>query len=203
MKKVLVVCLIALGGFGLASLALAQSATLAGPERFAGIGDERERAVELFIEMGKVLQHPRCVNCHPKGDRPLQGEDMALHQPPVFRGDGGMGMAGMRCFTCHGDKNVAYLGAAGSIPGHSVWHLAPASMAWEGKTLAEICAQLKDQNRNGGKTLAELHEHNARDGLVGWGWHPGPGREPAPGDQATFGALTKAWIDAGAHCPSD
>jgi hypothetical protein len=41
----------------------------------------------------------------------------------------------------------------------------------------------------------------ANDGLVGWGWHPGPGRDPAPGDQQTFGALAKAWIDSGAACP--
>ena len=41
----------------------------------------------------------------------------------------------------------------------------------------------------------------AEDSLVGWGWQPGAGREPAPGDQATFGELIAAWIDTGAHCP--
>ena len=76
-------------------------------------------------------------------------------------------------------------------------------MAWEGVGLFGICQQIKDVERNGGKTLEELHEHNAEDGLVGWGWNPGPGREPAPGTQALFGALTKAWIDTGAHCPKD
>lgn len=74
-------------------------------------------------------------------------------------------------------------------------------MAWEDESLAEICEQIKDPARNGGKSLAALQEHNAKDGLVGWGWHPGPGREPVPGDQETFGQLTQAWIDAGAHCP--
>jgi hypothetical protein len=49
--------------------------------------------------------------------------------------------------------------------------------------------------------LAELHEHMAQDDLVGWGWHPGAGREPAPGTQQTFGALIQAWIDTGAACP--
>ena len=47
-----------------------------------------------------------------------------------------------------------------------------------------------------------LHEHNAEDGLVGWGWHPGEGREPAPGSQEIFGELTKAWIETGAACPA-
>jgi hypothetical protein len=42
----------------------------------------------------------------------------------------------------------------------------------------------------------------AQDDLVAWGWDPGPGREPAPGTQAIFGDLTKAWIETGAECPS-
>jgi len=34
-------------------------------------------------------------------------------------------------------------------------------MAWEGKSPGEICAQLNDRNRNGGRDLALLHEHRA------------------------------------------
>ncbi|MGP1397407.1 MAG: Isoquinoline 1-oxidoreductase subunit [Inquilinaceae bacterium] len=183
-------------------LAQTDAETLRGPDAFTGIADDRTRATALFEEMGKVLTHPRCVNCHPRTERPLQGDAMMPHQPPVVRGDGGMGVAGMRCGACHGAENVAFLGAEGGIPGHPHWHLAPASMAWDGKTLGEICAQIKDPERNGGKTLAELHEHMAEDGLVGWGWDPGPGRTAPPGDQETLGALTQAWIDAGAHCPA-
>ena len=172
------------------------------PKDFMQITDEMARSKALFTEMGKVLQHPRCINCHPRGDSPLQGDAMIKHNPPVQRGDeAGMGLPGMRCTTCHGNENVAYTVGEGSIPGHEIWHLAPASMAWEGKSLFGICQQIKDVNRNGGRTLEELHEHNAEDGLVGWGWEPGPGREAAPGSQAIFGALTKAWIDSGAHCP--
>lgn len=183
-------------------LAQTEPDALRGPDAFTGIADEQARATALFEEMGKVLTHPRCVNCHPRTERPLQGDEMVPHQPPAVRGAGGMGVAGMRCGTCHGVENVAFLGSEGGIPGHPLWHLAPASMAWEGKTLGEICAQIKDPERNGGKTMAELHEHMAEDGLVGWGWDPGPGRTPAPGDQETLGALTQAWIDAGAHCPN-
>ena len=69
------------------------------------------------------------------------------------------------------------------------------------KSLGAICRQLKDPRRNGGKSLAELQRHNAEDSLVGWGWNPGPGRQPAPGSQKIFGELTQAWIDAGATCP--
>ncbi len=137
------------------------------------------------------------MNCHPAGDRPLQGNDSHPHIPHVRRGDGGMGVAGLRCNTCHQAQNVDHA----SLPGHPAWHLAPIEMAWHGRSLAEICAQIKDPERNGGKTLAELQQHMAEDSLVGWGWQPGAGREPAPGDQATFGELIAAWIDTGAHCP--
>ena len=53
-------------------------------------------------------------------------------------------------------------------------------MAWEGKSLGDICRQLKDTKLNGGRDLAMLQEHIAKDDLVAWGWNPGPGRQPAP-----------------------
>src|ERR1700746_3490449 len=46
-----------------------QSDSLATPESFASIADEATRSAALFTELGKVLTHPRCVNCHPAGDR--------------------------------------------------------------------------------------------------------------------------------------
>lgn len=171
------------------------------PDEFAHIEDEAERSAAIFEEMLVVIQHPRCLNCHPVGDEPRQGMDMSPHQPPVVRGEADFGAAGMRCTTCHGNENVAYAAGGGSIPGHEPWQLAPLETGWIGKSGAEICAQLKDPERNGGRTMAELHEHNAEDGLVGWGWHPGEGREPAPGSQEIFGQLTQAWIDTGTACP--
>jgi hypothetical protein len=171
------------------------------PDEFAGIANEGERSVALFEEMMVVLEHPRCMNCHPVDNSPRQGMDMDEHQPPIVRGAADFGAPGMRCNTCHSEENVAYSTGEGSIPGHSPWRLAPESMGWIGKSAAEICAQLKDTELNGGRTLAELHEHNAEDGLVGWGWHPGEGREPAPGNQEVFGQLTQAWIETGASCP--
>lgn len=180
----------------------AAPATLKPVSAFASMTDPAVRSPALFREMGKVLLHPRCVNCHPRSDRPNQGDAGVPHNPPVTRGPDGHGVAGLECATCHGPRNVAFANGQGSVPGDPQWHLAPASMAWEGKTLAEICRQLKDPRRNGGKTLAQIHEHNAHDGLVGWGWKPGVGRTPVPGSQAVFGELTKAWIDSGARCPT-
>jgi hypothetical protein len=165
---------------------------------FAGIADTQARSIALFKEAGKVLQHPRCVNCHPAGDRPSQGDRMAPHQPLVVRGKDGHGAPGMMCTTCHGGANFE----PARVPGDPHWHLAPSSMAWEGKSLGEICNQLKDPKRNGGRDLAAILKHVSTDSLVKWGWSPGPGRTPAPGSNAAFTALMQAWIEAGAYCPA-
>jgi hypothetical protein len=172
--------------------------TLQPAAAFGGITDARARAIALFSEGGKVLTHPRCVNCHPAGDRPLQTEQMRSHQPLVVRGPANFGAPGLACDTCHHASNYD----PARVPGHPEWHLAPIEMAWEGKTLGAICEQIKDPARNGGKDMAALITHMAEDSLVGWGWNPGAGREPAPGTQAEFGALMRAWADAGAHCPA-
>jgi len=164
---------------------------------FAGIKDRRARSLALFGEVGKVIQHPRCLNCHPAGERPTQTDAMRPHMPLVVRGDGGIGATGLRCMTCHHDSNYE----AAGVPGNPKWLLAPEEMAWQGKSLGAICEQIKDRNRNGGKTMAELVHHMAEDELVGWGWHPGGRRTPVPGTQAEFGLLFKAWADSGAYCP--
>ena len=169
---------------------------------FQSIKDPAARSVALFQEAGKVLQSPRCLNCHPVERAPTQGDDLHPHNPPMAAGDSGHGPAGLPCFSCHTNANVPTWGQdIKSIPGDPKWGLAPAEMAWQGKSLGAICAQIKDPARNGGRTLAEIHHHMAEDHLVGWGWNPGPGRVPAPGTQAQFGELIKAWIDTGAKCP--
>ena len=175
-----------------------QSTGLAAPESFAGIADPAARSAAMFAELGKVLTHPRCVNCHPAGDSPHQGDEGRLHQPPVQRGADGHGLPAMRCNICHHDANFE----PGRVPGHPEWHLAPREMAWEGKTVAEICAQIKDPARNGNRTLKDLIHHIGDDTLVGWAWAPGFGRQSAPGTQKIAGALVAAWIETGAACPS-
>ncbi len=169
---------------------------------FQSIKDPAARSVALFQEAGKVIQSPRCMNCHPAQRAPTQGDSMHPHNPPMVAGDSGHGPAGMPCFSCHTTANVPTWGAdIKSIPGDPKWGLAPAEMAWQGKSLGQICAQIKNPSTNGGKSMAELHHHMAQDHLVGWAWNPGAGRVPAPGTQAQFGELIKAWIDTGAKCP--
>ena len=103
----------------------------------------------------------------------------------------------MRCSICHQNANFD----PGRVPGHPEWHLAPREMAWEGKTVAEICAQIKDPARNGGRKPEDLIHHIGEDTLVGWAWAPGFGRSPAPGTQQQAGALVEAWVKTGAACP--
>jgi hypothetical protein len=175
-----------------------QSDSLASPESFASIADTAARSAAIFTELGKVLTHPRCVNCHPAGDRPRQGDMARLHQPPVERGADGHGLPAMRCSICHQQANFD----AAGVPGNPIWQLAPREMAWEGKTLAEICAQIKDPARNGNRSVDALIEHIGEDHLVGWAWAPGYGRQPAPGTQKQAGALVEAWVKTGAECPN-
>ncbi len=172
------------------------------PAAFASIENEEERAGALFNEMAKVMLHPRCANCHPKSGGPTQGDAMVPHEPPVVRGAGGIGATGMECFTCHGSENVEFATMEGSIPGAEPWFLPPVAMGWAGSSPAELCAQLNDPSKTGGRSLEDLIEHNGGDHLVNWAWNPGEGRTPAPGDQETLGALTAAWVEAGGHCPA-
>jgi hypothetical protein len=196
----ILVSVTALGLSMLTGYAASQTASdmLASPDSFASIADTDARSAAIFTELGKVLTHPRCTNCHPAGDRPRQGDESRLHQPPVLRGVDGHGTETMRCSSCHGNANFE----PGRVPGHPEWHLAPREMAWEGKTVAEICAQIKDPARNGGRKPDDLIHHIGEDTLVGWAWHPGFGREPAPGTQKAAGALVEAWVKTGAACPA-
>jgi hypothetical protein len=168
---------------------------------FQSIPDKADRSRAIFAEIGRLITHPRCMNCHPAGDHPLQGADQHEHRPRVFRSDGDH--LATNCAECHTEQNVTLHEAATyqSIPGHPRWGVAPLSMAWQNQSLGDICRQLKDVERNGGRTLALLQEHVAKDDLVGWAWSPGAGREPAPGSQEEAGKLVQAWIDSGAECP--
>jgi hypothetical protein len=173
--------------------------TLASPESFDSITDIGTRSAAMFTELGKVLTHPRCLNCHPAGDRPRQTDERRLHQPPVERGVDGHGTEVMRCSICHQNANFD----PGRVPGHPEWHLAPREMAWEGKSIGEICAQIKDPARNGGRKPDDLIHHIGEDTLVGWAWAPGFGRAPAPGTQKEAGALVEGWVRSGAICPAN
>ena len=163
-----------------------------------------------FATVRGVLQHPRCQNCHPAGDAPLQGDEGRIHSQNVQRGPKGYGMPGAECSTCHGPENppsnygVNIPPGVQSVPpgGHAGWHMpAPEEkLVFVGRTPRELCEQVKDPSHNGGMSMAALREH-LNTPLVLWGWKPGFGRAPVQTPYAAFVAAWETWAAAGAPCP--
>ncbi len=157
-------------------------------------------SAKAFLEVHKVFTSPRCQNCHPAGDAPLQGDDSHVHLQNVKRGKDGHGVTAMRCETCHQTTNLA---GDHMPPGNPKWGLPSPEhkMVFVGRTPAELCRQLKDPKQTGGRSLQQLVEHVADDELVAWGWNPGDGRALPPLNRQGTVAQMKIWIDGGAACP--
>ena len=157
------------------------------------------------VEVGKaafkivytVLQSPRCRNCHPSGDAPLQFDDGRPHAMNITRRSE---TNGLLCATCHREKNGA---RPNTPPGAPHWHLPPKEtpMIFEGRTPKQLCEQLKDPKQTKGRDLHALVEHVDSDALVLWGWSPGPGRTPVPVPHEQLVEAMKTWASAGAPCP--
>ena len=155
---------------------------------------------QAFLQIYRVLTSPRCQNCHPAGDSPLQGDDSHVHLQNVKRGKDGHGVYGMRCDTCH---QAANLPGEHMPPGNPKWSLpAPENkMVFVGRTPAELCRQIKDPKQNDNRSLQQIFDHIATDDLVGWGWNPGEGRALPPLTRPETVAQLRIWIDGGAACP--
>jgi hypothetical protein len=153
----------------------------------------------LFDPIASVVMHPRCKNCH-QDESPRQTDAAILHRPLVVRGTDGHGVPAQPCQTCHQATNTA----GGFVPGVTTWQLAPLSMLWEGRTKGQICEQMKDPNRNGGRrTGEEVIEHMKVDPLVLWAWNPGAGRTTPPLSHDELVEALEAWVSAGMPCPAD
>lgn len=164
------------------------------------LADDAEDSRKAFVAVYEVLMHPRCLNCHPSGDQPLQGEDSHIHMQNIQRGEDGKGVFAQRCDSCHQATNLP---GKNMPPGNPNWHLPEKKMplVFQGKAPAELAAQLKDPARNGGKTMQQMVDHVTRDELVLWGWSPGEGRPPPPLEHAEFARRFKEWVDKGAEIP--
>ena len=97
-------------------------------------------SVKAFMEVYKVLMSPRCMNCHPAGDVPLNGDDNHLHTMTPQRGKDGKGLNAMKCSNCHQATNIEGLNQP---PGAPDWHLPPANMkmVFEGRTPNQLAKQ--------------------------------------------------------------
>lgn len=147
-----------------------------------------------------VLHHPRCMNCHSRGDFPRQGDDEHRHTMNVRRGSDGDGAIALKCSSCHQSHNLE---GEHMPPGAPGWHLPSPSMPmiWEGLTDRQLCELFKDPRQNGNRDVDGIVEHMTTP-LVLWGWNPGEGRTPIPIAQSEFLAKVKEWAAKGAACPA-
>lgn len=164
------------------------------------INQDSIASVKAFEQVYKVLMSPRCMNCHPSGDIPLQGDDSHLHTMFPNRGEDGKGMYAMKCTNCHQPENTAGLHTP---PGNPNWHLPPADMkmVFQGRTPHQLAKQLMDPKQNGNKTKAQLMEH-AHDGLVMSAWTPGEGRTLPPMSHEAFTKAWITWLEKGGYAPN-
>ena len=158
-----------------------------------------QESADAFKDAYRVFMHPRCMNCHPSGDAPLQGDDSHIHTQNVTRGPEGKGLYAMKCSNCHQSANTP---GENMPPGNPNWHLPPANlkMVFQGKTPAQLAVQFKDRKLTG-KTLQEMLHHVEEDKLVAGCWNPGDGRTKPPLSHEEFAAKFREWIEKGAAIP--
>jgi hypothetical protein len=151
-----------------------------------------------FLEAYRVFMHPRCMNCHPSGDAPLQGDDSRIHAQNVTRGPDGKGLYAMKCANCHQAQHVP---GQNMPPGHALWHLPPATrkMVFEGKTPKQLAMHFKDNKYTGFKNFKkDMIHHVEEEPLVKNSWTYGT---PPPLTHEEFVAKVKEWIAKGAAIP--
>jgi hypothetical protein len=169
-----------------------------------GGADGQGSGLVAWESVRSVLQHPRCQNCHPQDDVPLQGDDGQPHGQNVQRGPEGRGLVGMECVTCHGPGNLPASYGLNVPPGIATgWRMPKPELklVFVGMSTQALCEQVKDPARNGGLDMPGLR-HHLEDPLVTWGWAPGTGRAAIPMPRETFLAAWQTWSDAGAPCPT-
>ncbi len=165
----------------------------------ANVAKDSIESVKAFAQVYKVLISPRCMNCHPAGDVPLQGDDSHIHTMLPKRGKDGKGVYAMKCGNCHQPENLPGLHKP---PGNPNWHLPPANMkmVFQGRTARQLAKQLVDPQQNGNKSKQKLLEH-AHDDLVIAGWNMGEGRSLPPLSHEEFVKAWTTWIEKGAYAP--
>lgn len=164
--------------------------------------------LEAWLRIYEVTSHPRCSNCHvgpsaaPMWSGPSYGATRP-HGMNINAGESRIGAEYLPCSTCH-----AYREGANDMP-HAApqvamnWQLAPVEADWFDRTSDEICNQLRDPDRNGGRDFAEIASHLDHDLILHWAWTPGGGREPAPYSLQEHVNDILAWGAAGYPCDND
>ncbi len=187
------------GGHGLDLSTLAEAGTVA-----------PEDGLAAWDDIHAVLTHPRCLNCHVGGDNvPLWGTVEApgrIHGMAVNAGDSRIGAEGLSCRACHQTSTRPNTVPHAAPHTGMDWRLAPVEFQWTDRTSAEICAQMRDPARNGGRDAAGLVGHILHDaeliGFITWSFEPGAGRNPAPGSLQAHLEDMALWTAAGMPCPA-
>ena len=168
----------------------------------------RAQGLEAWGRIYEVTSHPRCSNCYVGADnRPMwSGPSYGKARPHgmnINAGESRIGDEYVPCSTCH-----AYREGLNDMP-HAApqvamnWQLAPVEAEWFGKSSAEICNQLRDPERNGGRDHLQLASHLDHDLILHWAWNPGGGREPAPYSLQEHVNDVLAWGVSGFPCEND
>lgn len=204
MKHIAIIAALALSG-----PAFAEQAVVNPPE--AGSVSEAD-GLAAWDRVYEVVSHPRCANCHvgpdniPMWSGPSYGTTRK-HGMNIDAGESRSGAEYVPCAACHvqrSQENPARNGPHEPPQVALAWQLAPVEFQWFDKTSAEVCAQMADPERTGGRDWVALAEHLAEDahhgGFVQWGWDPGGGREPAPYSLQQHIDDVLAWGAAGTPC---
>ena len=203
MKRILAgICVM---GFASAAFAEGENINIAPP---AEGSVSRADGLEAWTRVYDVTSHPRCSNCHVGADNipmwsgPSYG-NARPHGMNISAGDSRIGAEYLQCSACH-----AYREGVNDVP-HAApqvamnWQLPPVEAEWFGKTSDEICNQLRDPERNGGRDFNDIASHLEHDLILHWAWNPGEGREPAPYSLQDHVNDILAWGVAGYPCAND
>ena len=193
-----------LAGALLGALPLFAAEELTVPE-----GVSRADGLAAWDRIYAVASHPRCATCHVgKSDRPMwSGPSYGKARPHgmnIRAGESRIGAETIPCRTCHVTNDSGGNDQAHGAPQVAdAWRLAPVEADWFGRSSDEICAQLRDEDLNGGRTFLEIADHLGHDVILRWACTPGGGREPAPFSLEEHTADVLAWGAAGMPCHFD
>lgn len=154
-----------------------------------------DEGLTAFADIYAVSTHPRCMNCHPDGDAPMQGDDSHEHTFGITRFSP---LEGVHCSACHAPAGVGD-GAAPLPPADAIWSMPPKAMAFQNRSPAQLCNQLKDGAVNGGRGFTGLAHHIEEDHLLITSWHSGRAAPPISHEELVQRFIT--WGRAGGPCP--
>lgn len=124
----------------------------------------------------EVTSHPRCANCHvgasgvPMWSGPSYGSTRP-HGMNIQAGVSRMGAEYIPCQACHLSRETGANDRPNMAPQVAMtWMLPPAEAEWFDKSTEEICAQLSDPERNGGRTHLDIARHLDHDLILHWAW---------------------------------